>query len=87
MGTDHPVSGRNETFTRSLTSVFNDVYVCVVQSLRQELEMQYKRGKLELNDSVSVHDAAGLLKQFLRELPNPLLTYEYLEAFRQVESE
>lgn len=58
-----------------------------MQSLRQELEMQYKRGRLMLNDDVNVHDAAALLKQFLRELPNPLLTYEYLEAFRQVESE
>ncbi len=28
---------------------------------------------------------AGLLKQFIRELPAPLLTFEYLEAFVQVD--
>ncbi len=27
----------------------------------------------------------GLLKQFIRELPAPLLTFEYLEAFVQVD--
>lgn len=57
-----------------------------MQSLRLELENQYKRGKLVLSE-VCAHDAAALLKQLLRELPNPLLTYEYLEAFKQVESE
>ena len=29
---------------------------------------------------------AALLKQFLRDLPVPLLTDEYIEAFAQVES-
>jgi len=53
--------------------------------LRQELESQYKRGKLSLKD-VQPHDAATLLKQFLRELPTPLLTFEYLDAFAQVNS-
>ena len=31
-------------------------------------------------------DAASLLKQFLRELPVPLLSNEYLDAFSQIES-
>ena len=61
------------------------MYVHVIQSLRHELELQYKRGKLTFA-GVNPHDAGALLKQFLRELPIPLLTHDYLEAFRQVES-
>jgi len=60
--------------------------MCVCQTLRHELEVQYKRGRLSLAN-VQSHDAATLLKQFLRELPTPLLTIEYLEAFAQVNSE
>jgi len=59
--------------------------LCIEQSLRQELESQYKRGKLSLKE-LHPHDAATLLKQFLRELPTPLLTFEYLDAFAQVNS-
>ncbi len=51
-----------------------------------ELETSYKRNKVALPLDVSPHDVASLLKQFLRELPVPLLTHEYLEAFAQVES-
>ena len=28
------------------------------------------------------HDVATLLKQFLRELPTPLLSFEYIDAFQ-----
>ena len=55
------------------------------QSLRQEIEDKFKNDKFRWED-VRPNDAAGLLKQFLRDLPIPLLTYEYLEAFAQVES-
>ena len=34
--------------------------------------------------SVSVHDIACMAKQFLRELPQPLLTNELVDAFAQV---
>lgn len=33
--------------------------------------------------SVDPHDLASLLKKFLRELPIPLLTWEFLDAFTQ----
>lgn len=32
----------------------------------------------------SSHDVANLLKQFLRELPNPLLGHEYIDAFFEI---
>jgi len=32
------------------------------------------------------HDAASLLKKFIRELPHPLLTVKYLNAFISVDS-
>ncbi len=31
----------------------------------------------------SIHDIAGLLKTFLRQLPDPLLTYRFYDAFVQ----
>lgn len=37
-------------------------------------------------DSPSVHDVAGLLKQFLRELPDPLLTYCLYPSFVQAQN-
>lgn len=33
---------------------------------------------------LTVNDLADLLKQFLRELPQPLLTYEYYQSFTQI---
>ena len=59
--------------------------VTVFQELRAELEDGFENGKFRWED-VRPNDAAGLLKQFLRELPVPLLTLDYLEAFAQVES-
>ena len=55
------------------------------QQLRQDIEEKFYSGSFSWVD-VLPHDAAALMKQFLRELPNPLLTHEYLEAFAQVES-
>uniref|UniRef100_A0ABM0MFV6 Rho GTPase-activating protein 18-like n=1 Tax=Saccoglossus kowalevskii TaxID=10224 RepID=A0ABM0MFV6_SACKO len=55
--------------------------------LRKELESQYSSGcsVFQFNNARS-HDVAGLLKQFLRELPIPLLTLEYIQAFAMVEN-
>lgn len=56
------------------------------QSLCQELEAKFYEGTFSW-ENVKQHDAASLLKHFIRELPQPLLTVEYLKAFQDVQSE
>ncbi|RXM35937.1 Rho GTPase-activating protein 28 [Acipenser ruthenus] len=56
-----------------------------VKNLRQELEAKFYEDTFEW-DQVRHNDAAGLLKMFIRELPYPLLTVEYLPAFIAVEN-
>ncbi|XP_019715125.1 rho GTPase-activating protein 18 isoform X1 [Hippocampus comes] len=51
-----------------------------VKSLYQELESCFYDGTFPW-DQLKQHDAASLLKLFIRELPHPLLTVEYLNAF------
>lgn len=55
-----------------------------MKSLQQRLERNFYAGLFSW-DQVNPHDAAGLLKLFLRELPAPLLTAEYLPAFTAVQ--
>ncbi|KAM4033524.1 rho GTPase-activating protein 40 isoform 2-T2 [Anomaloglossus baeobatrachus] len=55
-----------------------------MKSLQQRLEKNFYAGLFSW-DEVNPHDAAGLLKLFLRELPAPLLTAEYLPAFTAVQ--
>ncbi|XP_076456710.1 rho GTPase-activating protein 18-like [Babylonia areolata] len=55
-----------------------------VKNLRQDIEEKFYQGTFCWTD-VMPHDSAALLKQFLRELPVPILSYQYLEAFSQVE--
>ncbi|XP_041106189.1 rho GTPase-activating protein 18-like [Polyodon spathula] len=55
-----------------------------VKSLCQDLEAKFYEGTFAW-DSVKQHDAASLLKLFIRELPHPLLTVEYLNAFITVQ--
>lgn len=57
----------------------------VSQSLCQELEAKFYEGTFNW-ENVKQHDAASLLKLFIRELPQPLLTVEYLKAFQDVQS-
>ncbi|KAL1454203.1 hypothetical protein WDU94_010481, partial [Cyamophila willieti] len=54
-----------------------------IHSKQQELKTKIDEGKLsELElDHYSVHILANLLKLFLREMPEPLLTFEYYEDF------
>ncbi|XP_026688545.1 unconventional myosin-IXb-like, partial [Diaphorina citri] len=54
-----------------------------IHSKIQELKTKIDEGKLpELELEVySVHILANLLKLFLREMPEPLLTFEYYEEF------
>lgn len=55
------------------------------QNLCQELEAKFYEGTFNW-ESVKQHDAASLLKLFIRELPQPLLSGEYLKAFQAVQS-
>ncbi|KAK6489792.1 rho GTPase-activating protein 18-like isoform X1 [Huso huso] len=55
-----------------------------IKSLCQDLEAKFYEGTFAW-DSIKQHDAASLLKFFIRELPHPLLTMEYLNAFITVQ--
>lgn len=57
-----------------------------LQAVCQELELKFYDG-LFTWESLKQHDAASVLKLFIRELPHPLLTVEYFSAFFSVLSE
>lgn len=57
----------------------------VIQALCQELESSFYDGTFTW-ELLKQHDAASLLKLFIRELPHPLLTVEYLNAFTAIDS-
>ncbi|KAM8913735.1 rho GTPase-activating protein 40 isoform 2-T2 [Spinachia spinachia] len=54
-----------------------------VKQLQQTLETNFYSAPVSW-DGVSPNDAAALLKKFIRELPAPLLTAEYLNTFSAV---
>ncbi|CAM4695059.1 unnamed protein product [Leuciscus chuanchicus] len=54
-----------------------------VKAVCQELEHKFYEGMFPW-ESLKQHDAASLLKLFIRELPYPLLTVEYFNAFISV---
>ncbi|XP_026204557.1 rho GTPase-activating protein 40 isoform X2 [Anabas testudineus] len=54
-----------------------------IKLLQQNLETNFYSGHFSW-DEVSPNDAAALLKKFIRELPAPLLTAEYLNTFSAV---
>ncbi|KAF5920033.1 hypothetical protein HPG69_014399 [Diceros bicornis minor] len=56
-----------------------------IKNLCQELEAKFYEGTFNW-ESVKQHDAASLLKLFIRELPQPLLSVEYLTAFQAVQN-
>ncbi|XP_029201508.2 rho GTPase-activating protein 18-like isoform X2 [Acropora millepora] len=56
-----------------------------VKIIREEMEEKFYDGTFSWEDR-RPHDCATLLKQFLRELPFPLLTHEYQPAFAAVEN-
>lgn len=58
------------------------LWLCA-QLLQQNLETNFYSGNVSW-DEVSPNDAAALLKKFIRELPAPLLTSEYLNTFSAV---
>ncbi|NWT00247.1 RHG40 protein, partial [Mionectes macconnelli] len=55
-----------------------------IKSLEQKLERDFYTGLFRW-DEVHQNDVSGLLKRFIRELPAPLLTAEYLPAFAAVQ--
>ncbi|XP_044145991.1 rho GTPase-activating protein 18 [Bufo gargarizans] len=55
-----------------------------IKSLYMELEAKFYEGTFNW-DSVKQHDAASVLKFFIRELPIPLLTMKYMKAFHSVQ--
>ncbi|KAM5229280.1 rho GTPase-activating protein 18 [Ctenodactylus gundi] len=55
-----------------------------IKNLCQELEAKFYEGTFNW-ENVKQHDAASLLKLFIRELPQPLLSTEYLKAFQAVQ--
>ncbi|XP_030913942.1 rho GTPase-activating protein 40 [Geospiza fortis] len=56
-----------------------------IKSLEQKLERDFYSGLFRWDD-VHQNDVSGLLKRFIRELPAPLLTAEYLPAFAAVQN-
>uniref|UniRef100_A0A8D0ASR6 Rho GTPase activating protein 40 n=2 Tax=Salvator merianae TaxID=96440 RepID=A0A8D0ASR6_SALMN len=56
-----------------------------IKSLEQKLESEFYSGFFQW-DEVHQNDVSGLLKRFIRELPTPLLTAEYLPAFAAVQN-
>ncbi|XP_072533270.1 rho GTPase-activating protein 18 [Salminus brasiliensis] len=54
-----------------------------VKAVCQELELKFYDGLFPW-ETLKQHDAASLLKLFIRELPHPLLTVEYFSAFVSV---
>ncbi|XP_044842124.1 rho GTPase-activating protein 40 isoform X4 [Mauremys mutica] len=56
-----------------------------IKSLEEKLESDFYTGLFRW-DEVRQNDVSGLLKRFIRELPTPLLTAEYLPAFAAVQS-
>ncbi|XP_062976122.1 rho GTPase-activating protein 40 [Elgaria multicarinata webbii] len=56
-----------------------------IKSLEQKLESEFYTGFFQW-DEVHQNDVSGLLKRFIRELPTPLLTAEYLPAFAAVQN-
>ncbi|XP_050773282.1 rho GTPase-activating protein 40 isoform X6 [Gopherus flavomarginatus] len=56
-----------------------------IKSLEEKLESDFYTGLFHW-DEVRQNDVSGLLKRFIRELPTPLLTAEYLPAFAAVQN-
>jgi len=54
--------------------------------LREKIDKHYSKGMPISFDTVALHDVAALLKLFLRELPEPLLVSERVNAFIKVDS-
>ncbi|XP_051887274.1 rho GTPase-activating protein 18-like isoform X2 [Pristis pectinata] len=56
-----------------------------IKNLQQELESNFYQNNFDWK-KVHQNDGAGLLKMFIREMPCPLLTTEYVAAFAAVQN-
>lgn len=65
-----------------VSNEFNITILCL-QLLQQRLETSFYSGQFSWEE-VNPNDAAALLKKFIRELPSPLLTSEYVNTFSAV---
>lgn len=64
------LTGRREWLTSDLCPPF------------RQLREEFDRGvDVQLDEEHSIHDVAALLKEFLRDMPDPLLTRELYTAF------
>lgn len=60
-----------------------DVFFLLFQEIQEEIESKFNLGTFSFEGRKPA-DVAALLKQFLRELPIPLLTREHLPAFASI---
>lgn len=65
-----------------VSNEFN-ITILWLQLLQQKLETSFYSGQFSWEE-VNPNDAAALLKKFIRELPSPLLTSEYVNTFSAV---
>ncbi len=69
-----------ECFLISLALSFSFALFCFLSPL--QLREEFDRGiDVQLDEEHSIHDVAALLKEFLRDMPDPLLTKELYTAF------
>ncbi len=54
-----------------------------LQSVKHEIDSKFNQGEFSFKD-MKASDACSLLKMFIRQLPVPLLTKEYLPAFASI---
>ena len=56
-----------------------------MKAMVEELELLFAAGVFKWEDR-RVSDVASLLKRFLRELPSPMLTRDYMRSFASIPS-
>lgn len=61
-----------------MLSISGESDSCVFSQLREDFNMGVD---VQLDEEHSVHDVAALLKEFLRDMPDPLLPRELYPAF------
>ena len=76
------IDSNNICYYFSNAEIFNEacLYFCN-KEVKQDIDSS--SSKVDIG-SLAPHDAAGLLKLYLRELPGSLLTLERVDAFKQV---